>query len=43
MVFNTADGESFRAVLSGEFYRRWQRELGDTAWGLLEDAVGRLQ
>lgn len=43
MVLNTADGASFRAVLSGEFYRRWQRELGDTAWRLLEDAVGRLE
>ena len=41
MVFNTADGASFRAVLSGDFYRRWRGELGDTAWRLLEDAVGR--
>lgn len=40
MVFNTADAESFRAVLSGDFYRRWRRELGETAWRLLEDAVG---
>ena len=39
MVFNTAGGESFRAVLSGEFKRRWQRELGDTAWGLLASWV----
>jgi tripartite ATP-independent transporter DctP family solute receptor len=41
MVFNTADAASFRAVLSGDFYRRWRRELGDTGWRLLEDAVGR--
>ena len=41
MVFNTADAASFQAVLSGNFYRRWRRELGDTAWRLLEDAVGR--
>lgn len=41
MLFNTADAASFRAVLSGEFYRRWERELGATAWRLLEDAVGR--
>jgi TRAP-type transport system periplasmic protein len=41
MVFNTADGASFRAVLSGDFYRRWRGELGDTAWRLLEDAAGK--
>lgn len=41
MIFNAADVASFRAVLSGEFYRRWRRELGETAWQLLEDAVGR--
>jgi len=41
MVFNTADAASFQAVLSGNFYRRWRRELGDTVWRLLEDAVGR--
>lgn len=41
MVFNTVDGESFRAVLSGEFYHRWRRDLGETVWRLLEDAVGR--
>jgi tripartite ATP-independent transporter DctP family solute receptor len=40
MRFNTADGDSFRAVLSGDFYRRWRRELGERAWRLLEDAVG---
>jgi TRAP-type C4-dicarboxylate transport system substrate-binding protein len=42
MVFNTADGASFRVVLSGDFYRRWRQELGGTAWRLLEDAAGRL-
>jgi tripartite ATP-independent transporter DctP family solute receptor len=42
MVFNTADAASFRTVLSGDFYRRWRRELGETAWGLLEQAVGGL-
>jgi hypothetical protein len=41
MVFNTADAGSFRAVLSGNFYRRWRNELGETAWRLLEQAVGR--
>jgi tripartite ATP-independent transporter DctP family solute receptor len=41
MAFNTADAASFRAVLSGDFYRRWRREVGESAWRLLEDAVGR--
>lgn len=41
MIFNTADAASFRAVLSGDFYRRWRRELGERAWHLLEQAVGR--
>jgi tripartite ATP-independent transporter DctP family solute receptor len=41
MVFNTADDESFRRILSGDFYRRWRAELGKTAWYLLEEAVGR--
>lgn len=41
MRFNRADLDSFRAVLSGDFYRRWRRELGARAWGLLELAVGR--
>jgi TRAP-type C4-dicarboxylate transport system substrate-binding protein len=41
MVFNTADVASSRAVLSGDFYRRWRRELGETAWRLLEQSVGR--
>jgi len=41
MAFNTADAASFQAVLYGDFYRRWRRELGDTVWRLLEDAVGR--
>ncbi|MGE5793119.1 MAG: TRAP transporter substrate-binding protein, partial [Bacteroidota bacterium] len=41
LVFNTADVASFRAALAGDFYRRWKRELGDAAWHLLEDALGR--
>jgi tripartite ATP-independent transporter DctP family solute receptor len=41
MQFNAADVASFRAVLSGDFYRRWRRELGERAWSLLEQAVGR--
>jgi tripartite ATP-independent transporter DctP family solute receptor len=42
MTFNTADAASFRAALSGDFYRRWRSEFGPTAWRLLEDAVGPL-
>jgi TRAP-type transport system periplasmic protein len=41
LAFNTADVASFRAALAGDFYRRWKRELGDRAWRLLEDALGR--
>lgn len=41
IAFNQADVASFRAVLSGAFYRRWRRELGVRAWRLLEDAAGR--
>jgi tripartite ATP-independent transporter DctP family solute receptor len=41
MRFNAADAESFRAVLSGDFYRRWRGELGAHAWRLLEEAAGR--
>jgi tripartite ATP-independent transporter DctP family solute receptor len=40
MRFNAADVDSFRAVLSGDFYRRWKTELG-RAWTLLEEAVER--
>jgi tripartite ATP-independent transporter DctP family solute receptor len=42
LVFNTADGASFRRALAGGFYRRWKGELGATAWALLEKAVGPL-
>jgi tripartite ATP-independent transporter DctP family solute receptor len=42
MVFNTADAASFRSVLTGDFYRRWRRELGEAAWALLERSVGSL-
>jgi tripartite ATP-independent transporter DctP family solute receptor len=41
MLFHTADGASFQAVLSGEFYQRWRRDLGERVWRLLEDAVGK--
>ena len=42
MFFNTADAQSFRRALSADFYRRWKREFGATAWDLLEAAVGKL-
>lgn len=41
MLINRADAGSFRAVLSGEFYARWRRDLGSRAWELLEGEVGR--
>lgn len=41
MTITEPDTESFRARLREVgFYRRWRAELGATAWGLLEDAVG---
>jgi TRAP-type transport system periplasmic protein len=42
MIFTVADTDSFRRKLAGGFYPRWKAQLGATAWGLLEDAVGRL-
>jgi tripartite ATP-independent transporter DctP family solute receptor len=42
MVFNRADAASFRKALSADFYRRWQRELGNAAWSLLEASAGKL-
>lgn len=41
MIFNQAEVGSFRSVLSGDFYHRWRRGLGERAWRLLEDATGR--
>lgn len=41
MRVNTADHDSIRARL-GDFYARWKREFGPTAWGLLEAAAGPL-
>jgi tripartite ATP-independent transporter DctP family solute receptor len=42
MIFTQADAESFRKKLVGEFYPRWKKQLGSTAWQLLEEKVGRL-
>jgi tripartite ATP-independent transporter DctP family solute receptor len=41
LAVNAADTAGMRARL-GPFYARWKRELGATAWGLLEDATGPL-
>lgn len=42
MVFTTADTDSFRQKLASGFYPRWKNELGQTAWSLLEEKVGKL-
>ena len=39
MAMNQTDVTSFRDKL-GPYYARWKQELGTTAWGLLESAVG---
>jgi tripartite ATP-independent transporter DctP family solute receptor len=41
-VFNRADVATFRRRLGDGFYQRWKKQLGDTAWNLLEAQVGRL-
>ena len=41
MIVNEADTASFRRRLGG-FYARWKRELGTTAWSLLEAHAGPL-
>ena len=43
MRFNHADTSSFRHALVGGFYARWKRELGSTAWRLLEQEIGPLR
>ena len=42
LVFNTVDTAGFRARLSGGFYRGCRERCGETAWRLLEAAVGTL-
>jgi TRAP-type C4-dicarboxylate transport system substrate-binding protein len=43
LAFNKADPESFRAKLrDAGFYKEWKERFGDEAWGLLENAVGKL-
>lgn len=42
MVLNVADAGSFRRVLGPGFYTHWKGQVGNAAWTLLEDEVGRL-
>jgi tripartite ATP-independent transporter DctP family solute receptor len=43
LAFNKTDPDSFRAKLrEAGFYKEWQERFGKEAWGLLEDAVGKL-
>ncbi len=42
MQFTRPDTAGFRARLAGGFYARWKKELGTTAWSMLEGRVGRL-
>ena len=43
LVFNSPKSDSFRAKLrEAGFYDEWKKRFGDEAWGLLEQAVGKL-
>lgn len=42
MVVNLADSASFRRKLGPRFYERLRGQFGRTAWGLIEDEVGKL-
>jgi tripartite ATP-independent transporter DctP family solute receptor len=43
MIFNTTTPDSFRAALKKNgFYEEWHKKFGDEAWGILEQAVGKL-
>jgi TRAP-type transport system periplasmic protein len=41
LILNTLETAPMRARLA-PYYARWKRELGSTAWSLLEDKVGKL-
>ena len=41
LTMNKTEPAGMRARL-GAYYTRWKNEFGSTAWGLLEDSVGRL-
>lgn len=43
LAFNDTTPDSFRSKLKESgFYGVWHKKFGDEAWGLLEDAVGKL-
>jgi TRAP-type transport system periplasmic protein len=42
MVINVADASTFRKHLGKSFYQKWKNEVGDKAWNLLEEQVGKL-
>jgi len=43
IVFIDVDREAFRKALAATtFYAQWRKKYGDTAWRLLENAVGKL-
>ena len=43
LQFNQVSSDSFRAKLrSAGFYKTWKGRFGDAAWGVLEQAVGKL-
>ena len=41
LAVNIADRATFVAKL-GPYYARWKGEFGPTAWGMLENATGKL-
>lgn len=42
MTFNVADTSTFRRLLGTDFYARWKKRLGATAWDLMEQETGKL-
>src|SRR5712672_462494 len=43
MIVNTVDVDSFRKRLSGvNFYRDWRQSIGEKAWALMEEKVGKV-
>jgi TRAP-type C4-dicarboxylate transport system substrate-binding protein len=41
MVFNDVDPASFKAMLGG-YYAHWKQVIGQKAWSLLEQHVGKM-
>src|SRR5689334_24057652 len=43
LIFNDVDQGPFRERLAAAgYYREWRSKFGEEAWGLLEEAVGKL-